>query len=113
MRSSNSAQNQGSQEESGESNPRDPHHTEEERRSPLALPLAIRPEADGNTQTAGTRGAKRLRGRRVREGERPVESKRESNCCHRLGVVFATGIETDKYRNKGPRQRFREEKEDK
>ena len=37
----------------------------EERRSPPALPPAIRPEADGNTQTAGTRGAKR--GERDRE----------------------------------------------
>ena len=50
---------------------------------------------------------------RERERERPIESKRESNCCHRLGVVSAIGIETDKYRHKGPRKRFREEKEDK
>lgn len=68
----------------------------EERRSPPALPPAIRPEADGNTQTASTRGAKRQRGRGTRK--RPIESKRESNRC--LGVVFTAQIETDNYRNK-------------
>lgn len=73
----------------------------EERRSPPVLPPAIRPEADGNTQTASTRGAKRQRGKRTRE--RPIESKRESNRC--LGVVFATQIETDNYRNKAVQRR--------
>lgn len=58
----------------------------EERRSREALPLAINHEADGNTQTAGTRGANR-------QTERGGQS--ESNCCHRLGVVIAFGTETD------------------
>lgn len=43
----------------------------EEQCSPFALPLALRPETDGNTQTAGTRGAETHR-----EGER-TESTRE------------------------------------
>lgn len=53
----------------------------EERRSPPALPPAIRPEADGNTQTAGTRGAKSQREREIerertlREAERGRETK--------------------------------------
>lgn len=38
----------------------------EERRSPPALPLAIRPEADGNPQTVSTRGAKRQREKNVK-----------------------------------------------
>lgn len=66
----------------------------EERRTPPALPPAIRPGADGNTQTAGTRGAKRQRERQTTR-----ERERNSDCCHRLGAICAIGIETDRFRN--------------
>ena len=68
----------------------------EERRTPPALPPAIRPGADGNTQTAGTRGAKRQRERQTtRERERERERERNSDCCHKLGAVCAIEIERE------------------
>lgn len=49
-------------------------------------------------------------GREERQRATNKQQERESNSCHRLGAVCAIGIETDKYRNKGPRKRFREVK---
>lgn len=52
-------------------------------RSPAALPPAIRPEADGNPQTAGTRGAERRREKvvkRKRKGGGSAGEKKLKSC---------------------------------
>lgn len=69
----------------------------EERRSPAALPLAIRAEADGNLQTASTRGAKRQSERDVkRELIREQESQTPATDGEQfvLSGLKQTNIET-------------------
>lgn len=90
--------------------PRDPQHSEGGAEESCGPPTGYKTRGGRKPSDSKHTWSKEAEWEGRKEGAH--YRARESNSCHRRGAVCAVRTETDKYRNKGPQRRSKEEKKD-